>query len=258
MEHDTGRLPEPAGPTGPGRDSPQPSGPVRDPSGVAKYRHEALAVVLRVIRGDADTHLAVLVRRRRRAPFAGCWALPSGPVEVNETIGASVRRHLASKVDLAEVAHLEQLETLSRPDRDPFDRTIATAYLGVVPWDSEARLPDGVAWLRVGEIGEMAFDHAPVVGHGVARLRAKLSYTNIAFALAPAEFTLARLRDAYAAALGHEVAVTNLQRVLTRRGQLESTGRVTPPGSHGGRPARLFRFTSRHLTVTDPFAVLRP
>ena len=51
----------------------------------------------------------------------------------------------------------------------------------------------------------------------VDRLRAKLSYTNIAFALAPAEFTIAELRDIVSAALGYEVDATNLNRVMTRR-----------------------------------------
>jgi hypothetical protein len=66
------------------------------------------------------------------------------------------------------------------------------------------------------------------------------------------------LRGLYAAALGHPVSATNLQRVLTRRGLLEPTGAIAPPGPSGGRPAGRFRFTARSLRVTDAFAVLRP
>ncbi|WP_416339529.1 NUDIX hydrolase [Raineyella sp.] len=236
------------------------SGPLRDDAGVAKYRHEAIAAVLQVrpVSGTEAMALSVLATRRRRAPYARHWALPSGPVEVDESIGQSARRHLAAKVDLAEVAHLEQLETLSDPARDPYDRTIATAYLGLVPWTSDPALPANGGWLPVDELPAMAFDHAAVVSHAVARTRAKLSYTNIGFALASEEFTMAQLRDAYAAALGHEVSATNLQRILVRRGQLVATGSLSAPGSAGGRPAKLFRFTSRGLAVTDPFATLRP
>ncbi len=93
---------------------------------------------------------------------------------------------------------------------------------------------------------------------GRERLRAKLSYTNVGFALAPAEFTLSELRSLYAAALGHDVSTTNLQRVLLRRGLLEETGDRRAPGRAGGRPASVYRFRSRSLEVTDPFAVLRP
>lgn len=225
---------------------------------VARYRHEALAVILQVREGSFGPALAVLAWRRRRAPFAGDWALPSGPVGPEEAIGASVRRLLAAKVDLSEIAHLEQLRTLSAPDRDPSQRTIATAYLGLVPATSRPDLPDHAEWLAIDRLPTMAFDHAHVVDEGVARMRAKLSYTNIAFALAPEEFTLAELRDIYAGALDQDVAVTNLQRILLRRGQLAPTEGYAEPGEHGGRPARLYRFTTRELEITDPFAVLRP
>lgn len=59
-------------------------------------------------------------------------------------------------------------------------------------------------------------------------------------------------------ALDQDVAVTNLQRILLRRGQLAPTEGYAEPGEHGGRPARLYRFTTRELAITDPFAVLRP
>ncbi|MGH3142097.1 MAG: NUDIX hydrolase, partial [Gaiellales bacterium] len=103
-----------------------------------------------------------------------------------------------------------------------------------------------------------AFDHREIVESGLQRLRAKLSYTNIGFALAPSAFTLSELRAIYVAALGHDVSATNLQRVLLRRGVLERTGSKREPGKTGGRPAELFRFRSAELQVTDPFAVLRP
>ena len=87
---------------------------------------------------------------------------------------------------------------------------------------------------------------------------AKLSYTNLGFALAPEEFTISELREIYEAALAHRVTTTNLQRVLLRRGVLEPTGKRREPGPAGGRPATLYRFRSGELEVTDPFAVLRP
>ena len=112
--------------------------------------------------------------------------------------------------------------------------------------------------MPVERLKPTAFDHGAIVRSGLARLRAKLSYTNVGFALAPDEFTLSQLREHYAAALGHDVSATNLHRVLVRRGVLEPTGRRREPGRAGGRPASLFRFRARTLEVTDPFAVLRP
>jgi ADP-ribose pyrophosphatase YjhB (NUDIX family) len=216
--------------------------------------HEGLGVVLQVREG----HLQVLLWRRAREPFLGAWALPGGWLSGSETLEGSIRRHLAAKVDVRELSHLEQLETLSDPGRFPGERLVGTAYLGLVPAGIDPRVPEDTRWHEVEELPELAFDHLAIVLAGRERLRAKLSYTNIGFALAPATFTLAELRDLYRAALGHDVSATNLQRVLLRRRLLEPTGDVRPPGRAGGRPAAVFRFRTRDLEVTDQFAVLRP
>jgi 8-oxo-dGTP diphosphatase len=159
---------------------------------------------------------------------------------------------------VTQLAHLEQLETRSDPGRDPRGRTVATAYLGLIPAHLEPALPEDTAWHPVDALPETAFDHGAITRDGVDRLRAKLSYTNIGFALAPDAFTVSELRDLYAAALGHRVSATNLHRVLTRRGVLVPTGETAPPGPSGGRPAAMYRFSEHELRVTDPFAALRP
>jgi ADP-ribose pyrophosphatase YjhB (NUDIX family) len=216
--------------------------------------HVALAAVLRV-RGSEPQ---VLLWERAREPEAGAWALPGGYLEPSETLEKSIRRHLAAKVDVRELSHLEQLGTWSAPARHPDERQLATAYLGLVPADVDPAVPEDTAWHPVDRLPLMAFDHGEIVLAGRERLRAKLSYTNLGFALAPPTFTISELRELYAAALGHEVSATNLQRVLVRRELLEDTGERRPPGPHGGRPATVFRFRSRELAVTDQFAVLRP
>jgi 8-oxo-dGTP diphosphatase len=101
-------------------------------------------------------------------------------------------------------------------------------------------------------------DERELVAAAQGRLRAKLSYTNLGFALAPEVFTISELRDVYRAALGHDVSATNLQRVLLRRRALERVEGRRAPGRTGGRPASLFRFASQHLEVTHEFAALRP
>ena len=216
--------------------------------------HVTLAVVLQV----RDGTLQALMWQRGREPFVGHWALPGGYLEAGQTLEESIRRQLAAKVDVRELSHLEQLETRSDPDRNPREWELATAYLGLVPSDVDPAVPEDTRWLPVDRLKRTAFDHGEIVRSGLARLRAKLSYTNVGFALAPDEFTLSQLRELYAAALGHDVSATNLHRVLVRRGVLEPTGRRREPGRTGGRPASLFRFRSRELEVTDPFAVLRP
>ncbi len=220
----------------------------------ADAAHEALAVVLRV----RDGVLQVLLWERARRPFLGAWALPGGRLEPGETLERSLRRHLAAKVDVRDLAHLEQLETRSDPRRHPARRMIATAYLGLVPAHVDPSVPGDTAWQPVDDLPAMAFDHRDIALAGRERLRAKLSYTNIGFALAPPSFTISELRALYRAALGHDVSATNLQRVLLRRRLLEPTGETRPPGRAGGRPAAVFRFAATDLAVTDQFAVLRP
>jgi 8-oxo-dGTP diphosphatase len=223
------------------------------PSG-ERFAHDALAVVLQVRRGG----LHVLLWQRGAPPFEGRWALPGGPLGADERLGTSVSRHLAAKVDLTDIAYLEQLETRSDPARDPRGRVLATAYLALVSADVEPRVPPDTAWHPVQDLPPTAFDHGSIAESGRDRLRAKLSYTNIGFALAPETFTIAQLRDIYAASLGHPVSATNLQRVLTRRGVIEATTAAARPTPVGGRPATLYRFAARTLVVTNPFAAFRP
>lgn len=204
------------------------------------------------------TELAVLLWQRALDPQAGSWSLPGGRLRDDEDLDTSARRQLAEKVDVQELSHLEQLSVFSAPDRVPAPRRIASAYLGLVPLTADPQLPQDTAWHPVTDLPRMSFDHGVVVEHARTRLAAKLSYTNIAFALAPDSFTMSTLREIYRAALGYDVDTTNLQRVLSRRKVLTPTGATAAPGRAGGRPAAVYRFTDSELRVTDEFAALRP
>jgi len=197
-----------------------------------------------VVDSTSHTVLGVALRARdgRLEVLLAGGRLPEARVGQREPLAAALARAL----EVAQLAHVEQLET-----RLLRDGRLATAYLGLAQadrplegdWRYEPALPP---------------DHAELVAAAQARLRAKLSYTNVGFALAPATFTISELRDVYVAALGHDVSATNLQRVLVRRGVLERVEGLRAPGRAGGRPAALFRFASNHLEVTDEFAALRP
>src|SRR4029453_6574717 len=94
----------------------------------ARPAHVTLAVVLQV----RDGLLQALLWQRAREPFLGAWSLPGGYLEPGETLEESIRGHLAEKVDVRELAHLEQLETLSDPDRNPLEGGLGTPSLGLV------------------------------------------------------------------------------------------------------------------------------
>ncbi|WP_323055436.1 NUDIX hydrolase [Mycolicibacterium sp. J2] len=221
--------------------------------------HEVLAVVFQVRQlSTKKPQLSVLLWERAMEPQRGAWSLPGGRLRHDEDMTSSVRRQLAEKVDLRELAHLEQLAVFSDPARVPGPRTIASTFLGLVPSPATPELPPDTRWHPVSALPPMAFDHGPMVTNAHARLIAKLSYTNIGFALAPREFALSTLRDIYSAALGHPVDATNLQRVLERRNVITRTGTTARSGRSGGRPAALYRFTEARYRVTDEFAALRP
>lgn len=221
--------------------------------------HEVLTAVFQV--DDLDRRrprLNVLLWQRAREPQLGWWSLPGGLLRHDEDVTDSARRQLAEKVDLREIAHLEQLAVFSDPGRVPGVRTIASTFLGLVPSPADPELPADTHWHPVDALPPMAFDHAPIVAHAHSRLVAKMSYTNIGFALAPTEFIISTLRDIYSVVLGHQVDATNLQRVLVRRGVITRTGTTARSGRSGGRPAARYRFTESELRVTDEFAALRP
>lgn len=188
--------------------------------------HAVVGVVLRVREGRLEVLLLD-------------GELPSAPLARDESLEAA----LARAVDVGALAHVEQLETVALAGG-----TIATAYLGLAAPDAGLR----------GEWRAASRVSVPLVAAAQARLRGKLSYTNVGFALAPATFTISELREIYVAALGHDVSATNLQRVLVRRGVLERVDGRRAPGRTGGRPAALFRFRSARLEVTDEFAALGP
>lgn len=200
----------------------------------------------------------MLLWERAREPQSGRWSLPGGLLRNDEDVTASARRQLAEKVDLREIAHLEQLAVFSDPGRVPGVRTIASTFLGLVPSPADPELPSDTHWHPVDDLPPMAFDHGPMVAHAHSRLVAKMSYTNIGFGLAPTEFILSTLRDIYSVVLGYQVDATNLQRVLVRRGVITRTGTTARSGRSGGRPAARYRFTDSELRVTDEFAALRP
>src|SRR5689334_1128552 len=101
--------------------------------------HATLAVVFQVRSGK----LQVLLWERAKEPDAGAWSLPGGYLEAGETLEQSIRKHLAEKVDVRQLSHLEQLETRSDPERHPRGWQLATAYLGVVALGEAAGAPLG-------------------------------------------------------------------------------------------------------------------
>ncbi len=224
----------------------------------AAYERPALAVDL-VLIGLRDARPVVLLLKRDRLPHAGRWTLPGGFVGIDETPEAAAGRVLRDKAGLAG-AHLEQLFTFGALDRDPRMRIVSIAYLGLlteaglaealerapflvaaaihVPWAGEAGGP--VSILSPGrEALALAFDHADMIALAMLRLRGKLDYSDVGFALLPEHFTLRQLQDVHEAILGTPLNKPAFRRRMLDRGRLAPTGLREAGTSF--RPAELYR-----------------
>lgn len=203
--------------------------------------------------------LAVLLQERGPEAEAGKWALPGGFVGIDESLEAAAGRVLAQKAHMAG-AWVEQLYTFGEPKRDPRGRVITVAYFALLPEQRfgpalTAAADLGLAEVAVDWAGEtggpaqalgedgralpLAFDHADILGLAVKRLRGKLDYSDVAFALLPELFTLRELQQVHEAILGLPLNKPAFRRRLLDGGRLEATGRRE--AGTGFRPAELFR-----------------
>ncbi|GAA3930474.1 NUDIX domain-containing protein [Actinomadura viridis] len=188
-----------------------------------------------------EQRLCALMWRRDRAPYDGCWSLPGGFIQLDEDLPVAAARLMADRAGLADVRiHLEQLATYGYPDRDPRQRVVSVAYLGLAP-DLPASSRAQVLWTAVDDLvrAGAAFDHRRILCDGVERARAKLEYTSLAAAFCPPEFTVAELRRVYEIVWGTGLDPRNFHRKVTGADRfLVPTGRTTT--RDGGRPAQLY------------------
>lgn len=116
----------------------------------------------------------VLLIRRRHDPFAGCWALPGGFIDMDETLEQSARRELKEETGI-ESGRMIELGIYGDPGRDPRGRTITLAYLAIVdPAKLDPRADgdaDDVDWFSLSRPPKLAFDHAKILADARKRLK---------------------------------------------------------------------------------------
>ena len=111
----------------------------------------------------------VLLIKRAKPPFEGCWALPGGFAQPREPLEAAARRELCEETG-AEPHHLEQLHTFGDPGRDPRGWTISVVYLATLN-RAEAKTSHiqagsdagDVDWFDLEDLPVLAFDHADIL-----------------------------------------------------------------------------------------------
>jgi 8-oxo-dGTP diphosphatase len=206
-------------------------------------RPVALLVVIFTVE---DGRLQVLLIRRSAEPFEGYWSLPGGLLAEGQSLQEAATRRLEVETGVRDV-FLEQLYTFSAlDDRD----SVAVAYWALVDKGRAtlARRDEWQpAWYRLDDLPELAFKNDTVVQYALGRLRNKLAYSNVAYSLLPADFSLSQLQQTYEAILGRALDKRNFRKRIESLGILEDTGRKAGVGRH--RPAKLYRFRERRPVV---------
>ncbi|AWX55000.1 NUDIX hydrolase [Brevibacillus brevis] len=91
---------------------------------------------------------------------------------------------------------------------------------------------------EIVETNNIAFDHAKIIQYALERLRNKIEYTDIAFALMPELFTLSDLQQVYEVILGRELLAAAFRRKVADK--VLETNQYRKHAGH--RPSKYFRF----------------
>jgi 8-oxo-dGTP diphosphatase len=116
----------------------------------------------------------LLLVRRKHDPFAGHWALPGGFVEAGESTPAAVMRELHEETGLR-AKPVDIVGVYSDPHRDPRGHSVSVTYR----MTGRAGTPRGgddaaeAAWVDLGALPPLAFDHGAMVTDGLRLLAAK-------------------------------------------------------------------------------------
>lgn len=193
-----------------------------------------------------NSELKVLLIKRNKGPFKGCWALPGGFIEMDESLENAAKRELFEETGVRDV-YLEQLYTFGDPKRDPRGRVITIAYFALVKAEKVVLKASSDAletkWFPAHNLPELAFDHGRVVQYAMKRLRWKLEYTTVGFQFLPKKFTLTQLQKVYEIVFNKKFDKRNFRKKILSLNLIKPTGKRTMGVAH--RPAELYSFKMR-------------
>ena len=129
-----------------------------------EYPRPAVTVDAAVLVKQSDGWHLLLIERKHD-PYSGCYALPGGFIEEEETLEEAIARELNEETNLV-LNNLQQFRAYSRPDRDPRGRTITVIFTSLLDAFPTAVAGDDAAavkWFRLDQLPELAFDHGEIV-----------------------------------------------------------------------------------------------
>ena len=134
-----------------------------------KYPRPAVTADCVVITSEEEPR--VLLIERGEEPFKGCWAIPGGFLNMDETTEQCAIRELEEETGL-KIDKAKQIGAYCKVDRDPRGRTISVAYLAIVERPLEVSGEDDAAkanWFPVNALPPLAFDHDEIMADAMAK-----------------------------------------------------------------------------------------
>ncbi|QQG45192.1 MAG: NUDIX hydrolase [Candidatus Sungiibacteriota bacterium] len=198
--------------------------------------------------------LKVLLVKRKYDPYGGFWALPGGFIRKNEEMYEAAARELKEETGVRGV-YLEQLYTLGALGRDPRGRVVTVAYFALAPRPTKKLKPSYDAaeagWFLVDKLPRLAFDHKKIIVYALRRVRNKIQYTNAAWSLLPATFSLGEGQKVYESILGHRLDKRNFRKKFLSLGLLQKISKVRRGLRQ--RPAQLYKFKTKKYVELKRF-----
>lgn len=192
-----------------------------------------------------DWELRVLIVKRQNDPAPDTWALPGGVLQpdLDDSLEGTAMRILHSKVGV-DVRHLEQVTTVSGPERDPRGWSISTLYYALLPGErvpaAAGQSVTAVDWCAPSTVQErLAFDHGALLLQALMLLRDKVRQGALPLHLLPEKFTLTDVQRACEAVLGRTMDKGAFRRLIKDEPDL-----LLLPGEFlrgPQRPAQLYR-----------------
>ena len=187
-----------------------------------------------------DNSLKVLLVKRDNEPFKGKWAIPGGYVKMSENLDEAAMRILKEKTNVDNI-YLEQLYTFGDPLRHPVSRVITCAYFALIrAEDVDVMTDENVAWHKVDDLPQLAFDHKEIIQYSLKRTRERLELCPVAYQLLNEKFTLTEMQKAYELIMGKTLDKRNFRKKVIQTEGLIELSEFSKSTSK--RPARLYTF----------------
>ena len=140
------------------------------------YEYPRPAVTADCVVITRESEPKVLLVERGNEPYKGCWALPGGFMEMDETTEQCAIRELKEETGL-DVREVRQIGAYSKVDRDPRGRNVCVAYLAIIDKPAEVMGQDDAAraqWFPINALPSLAFDHEDIMRDAVELFRTRL------------------------------------------------------------------------------------